>query len=437
MKYLDDNRRKLQGQQPGQTVQKQPLQPNPETLAPAQTTAAAPAPLEKQNIVQQIMKKQNQTVTQAPAQTQTQTTAPSAAVQAQQLLNQQPGAYQSKWGSTIEDVLEQLLNPKEFTYDPNTDPLYLQLRDQYARNGKLAMEDTMGYAAQLTGGYGNSHAQMLGQQTYQGYLQNVNDMVPELRQQARADYDAQNDALLQKLSLLMDQDSQDYSRYLDEINRQYQLERDALSDQRYDQEWQYQQDRDALSDKRYEEELAYGREQDSYNRQQDAYDRLLEMIISTGYQPTAEELAAAGMTEAQAKAWRNYYTASTAGSSSGGSGGSWRSSGSGDDNSLSDDKGSSAGQHSVPTREELGDPFKKEDYTTVYANCAVWAGNGAPASELAAYIKGALDDGNITKEQYDKLMAKFGNLVDTGNKGSSGSGRGGGPGIKDRYNAIN
>lgn len=335
-KYLDDNRRKLQGQQTGQTVQTQPIQTDIKTQALAQKAAAAPASVETQNTAQQPMEQQSQSVAQTPAQTQTQTqtATSSAADQAQQILSQQPGAYQSKWASSIDDVLAQLLNPQEFTYDPNTDPLYLMLRDQYARDGKLAMEDTMGQAAQLTGGYGNSHAQMLGQQTYQGYLQSVNDMMPELREQARADYDAQNDALLQQLSLMMDQDSQDYSRYLDELERQryaeelaYSREQDALANERYDREWAYQQERDALSDQRYDQEWQYQQERDQlsdsrydqeweYQQGQDAYDRLLEMIISTGYQPTAEELAAAGMTEAQAQAWLSYYEGTNASSSS-------------------------------------------------------------------------------------------------------------------------
>ncbi len=464
MKYLEDNRRKLQGQGLGQTVQKQPAQISPKTPAPAQKTSTAPAPMEQQNTPQQPMEQQTRSQTgQVPAAPRggwppAQGTTPGTGgvvQQAQQLLSLQPGAYQSKWGSSIEDVLEQLLNPKEFTYDPSTDPLYLQMRDQHIRDGQLAMEDTMGYAAQLTGGYGNSHAQMLGQQTYQGYLQEVNDMVPQLRQQARTEYDAQNALLLQQLGLLMDQDSQDYSRYLDEINRQYQLERDALSDQRYDREWQYQQERDALGDQRYDREWQYQQERDQlsdsrydqewqYQQGQDAYDRLLEMIISTGYQPTAEELAAAGMTEAQAKAWRGYYDGTSRVSRSGGSGGS----GSGSSvkasagGNQSSDNGGTTQQHNVHTREELGDPLKKEDYTTVYANCAVYAGNGASASELAAYIKEALADGSISQEQYRKLIAQFGNLVDSassagGTASSSSGGRRGGPVINDRYNAFN
>ena len=359
--------------------------------------------------------------------------------QAQDYLNQQLSGYSSRYGSQITDLVAQLQNRPAFEYNVETDPLYLQLRDIWKQDGLMAMEDTMGQAAQLTGGYGNSYAQTAGQQVYNNYLRQVNEMIPDLKEAARADYDAETNALLQQYSMLMEQDSSDYSRWLDEINRQYQQERDALSDQRYDQEWAYQTGRDTLADQRYEEELAYSREQDQYNRQQDSYDRLLELIIATGYQPTAEELAAAGMTEQEAKAWRGYWSANQAvGGSSSDGGGYKKSNDPIDDPKLvEDDDSNPVVQNSVPTRQELGDPFQKEDYTHVYANCTVYAGNGASASELAAYIKQALNAGSITQEQYNTLMRKFGNLVDSGKGGSSSGSGGRGSGNNNRYNTLN
>lgn len=428
MKYLDDKRKGLTGQQTTQQLRPQTTQAvKAETVSTPQKTAApAVQPAQAQaapKVMEQHGSGQTQTQTQAPAQT----AAPSAADQAQQLLSQQPGAYKSKWGSSIDDVLAQLMNPQEFTYDPNTDPLYLMLRDQAAQNGKLVMEDTMGQAAQLTGGYGNSHAQMLGQQVYSGYLNDVNAMVPDLKAAARDEYDAQNDALLQKLGLMMDQENQDYSRYMDELEQQ-----------RYADELAYSREQDALANERYESETAY-------NRQQDAYDRLLEMIVSTGYQPTAEELAAAGMTESQAKAWLGYYTGQSTGGGSGsggsrgsGSGGSGGSGGIAVNGTNGSGGSGNAFTDSVGQRLEMGDPLKKDDYTTVYANCTVFAGNGASASEIGAYLKEALREGSISQQQYDSLMAKFGNLVDaggdSGNKGSSG---GRGSGNNNRYNTFN
>ena len=449
-KYLEDKRKRLQGQQV-EVVQKQPIQHTPKTAPAVQTQAAAPAPAQKQTYTAPKAPAEKQNTTPTPTNTPTapaQTPGSDVVAQAQEYLNQQLGGYKSQYGSQITDLVAQLQNRPAFEYDVNTDPLYLQLRDIWKQDGLMAMEDTMGQAAQLTGGYGNSHAQMAGQQVYNGYLRQVNEMVPELREAARADYDADTDALLRNLGLLMDQDSTGYARWMDELERQryaeqleYERGRDALSDQRYDREWEYQQGRDQLADQRYQDELAYGREQDQYARQQQSYDRLLELIIATGYKPTAEELAAAGMTEAEAKAWRGYYTANQAvggGSSGGGSRGSGGGSGTAGSQATS---GSGEQGSRVQSPLEMGDPLRKEDYTHVYANCAVYAGNGASASELSAYIKQSLKNGSITQEQYKTLMAKYGGLADSGNNssgGSHGSGSGGrGSGKNNRYNAFN
>ena len=349
MKYLDDKRRRLGGReltQPGQVQNPSPVQkqtaPAPKAVQTTaqrpqvQTQAAAPKVMEKQTTGQTAP------ATQSPAPVQT--TGQDAVAAAQNLLNQQLGSYQSQYGGQIDSLIQQLQGQQPFTYDVNTDPLYLQLRDQWMRDGRLAMEDTMGQAAQLTGGYGNSYAQTAGQQVYNGYMRGLNEMVPQLKEAARADYDAENAYLMQQLGLLMDQDSQGYSRWMDELERQryeqewqYQQDRDALADKRYDREWEYQQGRDQLADQRYQDELDYG-------RGQDAYDRLLEMIVSTGYKPTAEELAAAGMSESQAKAWLGYYQSQQAGSGGSGGGGSRSSggSGSGSGNSLTIDPDSLA-----------------------------------------------------------------------------------------------
>lgn len=433
MKYLEDKRRRLQGQQTA-PVQKQPIQYTPKTAPAAQTQAAAPAPAEKQTYTAPKAPAEKQNTTPAPAQS---TTAPAqnpgndVVAQAQEYLNQQLGGYKSQYGSQITDLVQQLQNRPAFEYDVNTDPLYLQLRDIWKQDGLMAMEDTMGQAAQLTGGYGNSHAQMAGQQVYNNHLREVTEMVPQLKEAARADYDAETDVLLRNLGLLMDQDNTDYARWMDELERQryaeqqeYDRGRDALADQRYDQEWEYQTGRDQLADQRYEDELAYGREQDQYERQQQSYDRLLELIIATGYKPTAEELAAAGMTEAEAKAWLGYYTANQAVSGSGGGGG-------GNPRSPAGPTGDPApgkegdGQGVDPPNPSNGQPVK-EDYKTVSANCATYSRNGAPPSKIAEYLKEALVNGSITMTEYGNLMQLYGREATNKKKAEDSRSVGGG-----------
>lgn len=122
------------------------------------------------------------------------------------------------------DIDEKIKGFKDFSYDLNGDALYQQYKDQYVQQGKLAMADTMGQAAAMTGGYGNSYAQSVGQQAYQNELSNLNDIVPELYQMALNKYQMDKDNLYTEASYLMQKYAQEYGEYSDE----YQQLLDAL-----------------------------------------------------------------------------------------------------------------------------------------------------------------------------------------------------------------
>ena len=171
--------------------------------------------------------------------------------QAEQLLQQQlaqkPGAYQSQWQSQLNDVIQKILNREEFSYDLNGDALYQQYKGQAVNNGQMAMMDTMGQAAGLTGGYGSSYAQSVGQQAYQGELQKLNDKVPELYQLAMNQYNQEGQAMYDQASMLGTMEDQDYGRYRDQVS-DYNSELDRLTE-----------------DARYQGELDYGKYIDGYN----------------------------------------------------------------------------------------------------------------------------------------------------------------------------
>ena len=159
----------------------------------------------------------------------------------QQHLANKPGEYQSQWQTNINDVLNKILNREKFSYDLNGDALYQQYKDQYVNQGQQAMMDTMGQAQAMTGGYGNSYAQTAGQQTYQGYLQKLNDKVPELYQMALNQYNQEGQELYNQYGLFADRENQDYGRY-----------RDSISD--------FNTDRDYYANEaRYQSETDYGR----------------------------------------------------------------------------------------------------------------------------------------------------------------------------------
>lgn len=161
--------------------------------------------------------------------------------QAEALLNEQnankPGAYQSQWQDEIDDYLGKIQNRDPFSYDVNSDALYQQYKDMYIQQGQMAMMDTMGQAAAMTGGYGNSYAQTVGQQTYNQYLSQLNQIIPELEQRAFERYAYEGDQLQSMYNMYLGREEQDYGKYMDSLNA-WQTERDYLAG-RYDAERDY------------------------------------------------------------------------------------------------------------------------------------------------------------------------------------------------------
>lgn len=151
---------------------------------------------------------------------------PSATVNAayemlQNQLNAKPGDYESKWTEQLDSLYNQITNRDPFSYDLNSDMLYQQYKDQYTNLGQMAMMDTMGQAAGLTGGYGSSYSQSVGQQAYNAYLQNLNQIVPDLYQMAYQQYRDQGNDLLNQWSMTRDMDATDYARYRDNVADYY------------------------------------------------------------------------------------------------------------------------------------------------------------------------------------------------------------------------
>ena len=165
----------------------------------------------------------------------------------QQQLAQKPGSYTSAWQTQLDETLNKILNREEFSYDLNGDALYQQYKDQAMLQGQQASMDVMGQAAAMTGGYGNSYAQQVGQQTYQGYLQQLNDRVPELYQLALDQYNRKGDELYNQASLMASKEEQDYGRYRDQVGDYY-TELDRLAnDARYQGEQDYSKWADKLN----------------------------------------------------------------------------------------------------------------------------------------------------------------------------------------------
>ena len=152
---------------------------------------------------------------------------PSASVTAakqvlENIKNKKPSTWTGgSYKTQLESLAEQIQNREPFRYDYSKDTVYQNYKDQYQKLGKQAMKDTIGQAASLTGGYGNTYGQNVGQQAYDSYLQKLGDVVPELAKNARDAYDAEGDNLLQAYNMAGDQYDREYGEYADALSNWY------------------------------------------------------------------------------------------------------------------------------------------------------------------------------------------------------------------------
>lgn len=212
----------------------------------------------------------------------TKSTAPTTPTQQATVPTTASGDSQPNWQAKLNETLDKILNREKFSYDVNGDALYQQYKDLYTNQGKQAMMDTMGQASAMTGGYGSSYAQTVGQQTYQGYLQQLNDKVPELYQLALDQYNQEGQKLYDQ-----------YGLYLNERDYEHQLEREAVEDELNKKMYDYQLERDRIEDA--------NRTQD--NARSDVY-----AFLQSGVMPSDDLISAAGLDKATVEGVHKAYS---------------------------------------------------------------------------------------------------------------------------------
>jgi len=153
-----------------------------------------------------------------------------AQAQLQNVQNSKPQSYNSKYSAALDNILQQIQNPKEFKYSFNGDELFKYYADLYTQKGKQASMDVMGQAAALTGGYGNSYAQQAGQQAYDQYLLSLYDKGMDLHDRAYQKYKDDQQNLLNQYDMLSQKDKDEYSRYRDTVS-DWENERNYLTQQ--------------------------------------------------------------------------------------------------------------------------------------------------------------------------------------------------------------
>lgn len=168
----------------------------------------------------------------------------------------------------ISAKLDALLNRTPFSYDAASDPLYQQYRKQYTREADRSAEDVLGKAAVMTGGMPSTAAVTASQQASDYQMSQMTDKIPELQQLAYGMYMDGVNLDRQNLNTLIGLEDNNYKRWLSNRDYLYQLARDQVGDQQaadalaYQKQqdklnYDYQKERDAIEDARYNAEWQY------------------------------------------------------------------------------------------------------------------------------------------------------------------------------------
>lgn len=206
---------------------------------------------------------------------------------------ERPAAYQSKYESTINELLDTIKNRKAFdvTNDANYNALYDQYAERYTANAQRAMNDAMASANAATGGYGSTYGQAVGQQAYDRTMEGLNDQNMALMNLAYQIYEGDRANDYNKLSAFQGEDATQYGRYRDTIadwendrNFNYNMYRDNMSDWQNDrnyyanQYWNsYGTDRSAYDTDR---SFSYNMDQDEIKRDDANYQDALKQAMS-------------------------------------------------------------------------------------------------------------------------------------------------------------
>lgn len=172
-------------------------------------------------------------------------TGPSEAVtQADSWLTSQREKLQSgktSWTDKYGAAIDEYLNRDKFEYDVDNDPLFQQALASAMNSGKSAMQDTIGQASALTGGYGSTYATSAGNQAYNAFIEDAYNNLPEYYQMALSAYEAEGQEMYNRVAMLGEADATEWGKNVDAYNvtsdwrnqaynEEYSLYRDNKSD---------------------------------------------------------------------------------------------------------------------------------------------------------------------------------------------------------------
>lgn len=127
--------------------------------------------------------------------------------------------YSSRYDETIQNMIKDMLERPEFSYDPDSDVVWQSYQKAYGREGDRATQNALGAAAAASGGMPSSYATTAAAQAGNYYAAQAADKIPELFDAAYNRYVNEFNMDLSKLGVVQGQEGTDYNRYLDQLNQ--------------------------------------------------------------------------------------------------------------------------------------------------------------------------------------------------------------------------
>ena len=124
----------------------------------------------------------------------------------------------TSWDDKINSQIGKIENREKFVYDVDNDPLFQQALASAMNSGKTAMEDTIGQASTLTGGYGSTYATTAGNQAYNSFIEDAYNNLPQYYQMALSAYEAEGQEMYNLLGIYTQMGEQEWGRHVDAFN---------------------------------------------------------------------------------------------------------------------------------------------------------------------------------------------------------------------------
>lgn len=129
----------------------------------------------------------------------------------------------SKYGynshiTDVNDLFEQIMNQEKFSYDTKKDALFQMYKRQYEAQGNRAMQNQMGVAAAMSGGYNSSVAQTSAQKQFQSSMDELSQKASETYQNSLDMYKYKQQNLLDRYNVARDMNNAGNEAYWKQVD---------------------------------------------------------------------------------------------------------------------------------------------------------------------------------------------------------------------------